>query len=878
MPCTLILTKLEIIPTNPTNPTNPLLPIILADNCVPLRRHSCSAPPRLVSYVVSDCLSKAKEITGRLTRLTRKVQQERKKQERQNIWVDLFVLGQVPSRRSRSLLDLRTLDLQPVVWAEQLVTEMVDKAMEDLTKKKVRTCHQCHAPISDPAHNGVPYGVGTFPLEHWEGCRGGIKGGLDAKHKDWAPCPDMVESSDDSSDSTLSQTSLNAGDDDSDEIILKTTNLDLNDILGTDLPILKHKETVEPTLEKQRHPSTDCSDLESDDEAAMEELRLQREEVQKLQDQIQRETLAVAEAAKVEAAKLERKTRRQQKVALEKAELERQAGLLRAQMAGAGAAALPPHLRSSPNRAAGGTQVTEAAPVPPSSAGLGARNKDLSKQVAEHEARQQRRAANKLAKRQEQQQQFAGLSMAGIRSEPDLRVEVENYINRLKGLAPTLASDKTATGITAKTVQPAGLTKNGPSGRDKQVSSDTTKYVYVSELGKVVPVIDKLPGSSSDGVTAGRTRGAVKTAVFTNHLEVVEDDIDSDGECSPDEDCPIEPESGYRFSWKKYPDGNKYFIPVEVNNCLPEMEKNYVLDRTTGRYECRLVPVTKLGRHGVSSKSGKVTSAVTKSVNHSIQPQYKDHRVRSGSAVSRGRTQVGILAQKDERLPSYVHSDSEKEGKGLVPELVKYARECPVHWTSKITTQNMNVVLWSWAYIAQILASRTGQTPAMEDGELEARLQHFLSVLEVTLQTTGQSDFASDAWKIARLYHTKVQQKLDSGDTNWFYMYDQWGGSTLSHELMAANAEAAPAKRGQKQRGEDVGTGKGGLGKTKDDQQKRLCSSWNKCETRGKCEWEVENEGSKCKYAHHCSYCKYKKLNPVNHQRHFCKRRLEEEE
>ena len=347
----------------------------------------------------------------------------------------------------------------------------------------------------------------------------------------------------------------------------------------------------------------------------------------------------------------------------------------------------------------------------------------------------------------------------------------------------------------------------------------------------------------------------------------------------------MEPESGYRFSWKKHPDGNKYFIPIKIKYCLPEMEKTYVLDKVTGRYECQLVPVSKLGRHGVSSKqgtrSGKVTTTVSKPVNLPVQPQYKDHRVRSGSAVSRGRTQISIPAKTDERLPSYVHTDSEKQGKGLVPELVKYARECPVHWTSKITTQNMNVVLWSWAYVAQILASRTGQIPTMEDGELEARLQHFLSVLEVTLQTTGQSDFASDAWKVARLYHTKVQQKLDNGDTNWLYMYDQWGGSTLPHELMAANAEAAPVKRIQKSRGEDgsgSGTGKGGLGKTKEDQQKRLCSSWNKCETRGKCDWEVENDGQKCKYAHHCSYCKYKKLNPVNHQRHFCKRRLEEEE
>ena len=251
---------------------------------------------------------------------------------------------------------------------------------------------------------------------------------------------------------------------------------------------------------------------------------------------------------------------------------------------------------------------------------------------------------------------------------------------------------------------------------------------------------------------------------------------------------------------------------------------------------------------------------------------------------------------KDERVPSFVNTDSEKQGKGLVPELVQYARECPVHWTSKITTQNMNVVLWSWAYIAEILASRSGQAPDMPTGELEARLQHFLSVLEVTLQTTSQTDFASEAWKVARLYHTKVQHKLDNSDTTWLRMYEQWGGSTLPHELMAANAEAGTQpKRPNKTRAEE-GYGKGGKARddrsrddrsrddrsrddrSRDDRSKRLCGSWNRCETKGKCQYELDNEGETCKYAHYCTYCRSKKQNPVNHQRHFCKRRLEDEE
>ena len=51
-----------------------------------------------------------------------------------------------------------------------------------------------------------------------------------------------------------------------------------------------------------------------------------------------------------------------------------------------------------------------------------------------------------------------------------------------------------------------------------------------------------------------------------------------------------------------------------------------------------------------------------------------------------------IALAKDDRMPSFLQTDSEKQGKvSQIPELVQYARDCPVHWTSKITTQNINV-------------------------------------------------------------------------------------------------------------------------------------------------------------------------------------------
>ena len=194
-------------------------------------------------------------------------------------------------------------------------------------------------------------------------------------------------------------------------------------------------------------------------------------------------------------------------------------------------------------------------------------------------------------------------------------------------------------------------------------------------------------------------------------------------------------------------------------------------------------------------------------------------------------------------------------------------------WTSKTTTSSLNPLLHSWAYISELLATCTGQAPSLQDGELEARLQHFLSVLEVTLQTTTQSDFASDSWKVARLYNQKVQDKIDAGVYSWIGLSQQWRTATLPHELMAANAELAPRvirktidrKEDDKKEYE------------KKEYEKKVCFTWNSCDTRGKCKWEVENTGKKCYRQHFCSWCKTELRQTNDHQKTFCKKRQEKE-
>ena len=157
---------------------------------------------------------------------------------------------------------------------------------------------------------------------------------------------------------------------------------------------------------------------------------------------------------------------------------------------------------------------------------------------------------------------------------------------------------------------------------------------------------------------------------------------------------------------------------------------------------------------------------------------------------------------------------------------------------------------------------------------MEARLQHFLSVIEVTLQTTSQSDFASDSWKVARLYHQKVQDKVDAGVYSWLDLSKQWGTATLPHELMAANAELAP-RQATRKKGE-----KSPKGRKNDDKKgfsQELCFTWNNSNTQGKCKYEVDNKGQKCIKQHYCSWCKAEHNVTSFHQKAFCRKRLEKE-
>ena len=453
---------------------------------------------------------------------------------------------------------------------------------------------------------------------------------------------------------------------------------------------------------------------------------------------------------------------------------------------------------------------------------------DLSP-LHEHLTRNQLRASEY---RPEESSLYRGMNIDGIRKIPVIRTEVEELIGRVQHHAPSLDS------------RPSFVLDNNP------VKQKPSHPKLTGQLGKSVSCVD--PDTSSD------------------------------------EDVDEEPQAGFVFRWRRDQNGEKYFVEEKqetVRDADTDLVYKYVRDEATGRSYKRLVlktdPYQELTPQWVvDPRTGKQVQMLVPASGsqQKLTPRSVSQRGWTAGQHSGGQEDHFVTPlppgrrtapQLSSSAPSRFNDLQHEEKQGKMPSIVQYARNCPVSWTNKVTSDKLNMGLWSWAYIAELLASRTGQAPPLQHGELEAKLQHFLNVFEIALQPSNSSDFDSHAWKVARLYGEKVQQKVDRGDT-WLGFEKKYGSDSHPHELMAAEKELAP-KAVKKVKEE--GTGRV---RTNDDSQvrKRPCTTWNTSTVEGKCEYEVSNDGRSCSRKHECTWCKEKGKSALSHQRSFCRQRI----
>ena len=669
------------------------------------------------------------------------------------------------------------------------------------------SARMCHGCHSpiDEGHKGCPSGAEKCPLDHWDECAGGIP----RDNSDWRPCP-----------SSSAEVSENGKGDDS-NLLDETEELDTAPrVTGVVEAAVSEKAAAVKSLQILNTESEKFIELGSDiddDEDTLDKLEA---------------TFALLKEQKIkqqnEHAAREKRERRE-RIEFLKSENGKLSQAMGGDIGGTKlkvASIIPPKK--------GAAAITRV-PNPKSKLKYTSTNEDVLDKYDVgagdwQPAFQQHLNKNQLDSAQYrpgEEQIYSGLDMNGIRKIPGVRTEVDDLINLIKSQVPSL--DCRPSHVPGQKLPP-------PSHQRPEPADTVEEFVY-----------HRRP----DG-TLVKVRVVGDPAKVVPHLEL-QDDL----EISSDEDCDMVPSAGFRLRWMRDSAWEKYFVEEKKSEKpLPQMVYKYVKD-ASGRSYRRLVPVT--------SKLATPTTATT--------TRYVDHRSTSANRDPGGPR--ASLSSDVERRPGFISVSTgptaeEKQGKGNnTPDIVQFARNCPVSWTSKVTSDKINLGLWSWSYVAQLLASRTGQAPTLGQGELEAKMQHFLNVLEIALQPSNPSEFEGHSWRIARLYAEKIQNKIDRGET-WTKFDEKYGTDSQPSELMAAREETGPKPALRKTTVKGKEEDKRDLAKV----PRRLCTTWNTSTVEGKCEWEVQNEGKSCDRRHDCTWCKEKGKRNLFHQRTFCRQRL----
>ena len=231
---------------------------------------------------------------------------------------------------------------------------------------------------------------------------------------------------------------------------------------------------------------------------------------------------------------------------------------------------------------------------------------------------------------------------------------------------------------------------------------------------------------------------------------------------------------------------------------------------------------------------------------------------------------------QSERVPGIVPltANQSEEREGKIPlSIASHARNLPMEYARSATSKNMNMAVFMYGAIHELHSSRIGITPAMQQGVLEAKLQHILNVIHVTCLNASATEFKPVAWSVGRTYHNLIQSKVDSGREDWIDFDMLHRGSPHAAEMFAAECEHRAALMAKPD-----GVVKKSDKRSDKREDKAPCTSWNGYEEEGKCKYEAEHPGEKCYRAHFCSYCKKKyPNNRTIHQSRFCKKKLEDD-
>ena len=212
-------------------------------------------------------------------------------------------------------------------------------------------------------------------------------------------------------------------------------------------------------------------------------------------------------------------------------------------------------------------------------------------------------------------------------------------------------------------------------------------------------------------------------------------------------------------------------------------------------------------------------------------------------------------------------------GTKKLPKIVEFAKKCPTKWSKQATLSNINLPLYAWGVIEEVEASLSGRSQAMPDAVVLGKLRHLKNTLEVCCQNSTSQDFTGYGWTLARDYSTKLNDEIDQGRATWQGMALEVKTSTLMSASME-NPRPPPKFEGRGFEGRGFEGRKPNAPKAED--KKELCTTYNRCLTEHKCDYEVANPSKTCLKKHECSWCRTNKHQSWKHQASKCRNKAHE--
>ena len=443
------------------------------------------------------------------------------------------------------------------------------------------------------------------------------------------------------------------------------------------------------------------------------------------------------------------------------------------------------------------------------------------------------------------------LNITKLRSDPDLRTQVELLLQSLKENIPSLSPAPSA-----------NIAQSTSTNANKEWVFDSRGNKHLVNINVERSEHSPRPRPQTyppghNGV--GHQSLSSQQEQFSNQMYRYE------YRCSPtsgrvwQEKIPVAEtprrEPSFRVEYRCSPtSGRVYQVRVPVSN--PELSTPPTIPAI--RWEWRVDTQTGL--------KYQVQVPLTPELNHGSNPhQYRDTNI-SRQGYQRADHHLGRVANQFPEDANITHGNNsseiagisklEKSGTKKAQRVVEYSKQCPTKWAKSTNINNINLPLYTWGAISEIEASLSGRTNCMSEVEMLGKIRHIKCMLEVCCLNSNATDFNTFGWTIAKDYANKVEDEIQQGILTW----SEITPSVRTGPLLLAQMDCqrqTQVKSTNRKEGENT----------------KVCTTYNKCTTKGKCEYEVTNPEKSCQRKHECSWCKSNLGQSNKHQAWECKKK-----